>query len=87
VVKALCAVLHRNPSWLDQGDALLEVCDSIDLMAIQKASAADSAAKKIGRVQATSDRIQAELNSVSLSGLNRGTSLAQSGGERSARVV
>jgi hypothetical protein len=88
VVKALCAVLHRNPSWLDQGDALLEVCDSIDLMAIQKASAADSAAKKFGRVQAMSDRIQAELNSASSSGLNRGTSLiAPSGGERSARVV
>jgi ParB-like nuclease domain len=88
VVKALCSVLHRNPNWLDQGGALLEAFDSIDLMAIQKASAADSGAKRIGRVQATSDRIQAELNSASSSGLNRGTSLiAPSGGERSARVV
>jgi hypothetical protein len=44
MIKALCAVLHRNPGWMDQGAALLDVFDSIDLMAIQKASAVDGAA-------------------------------------------
>jgi ParB-like nuclease domain len=63
MIKALCAVLHGNPSWLDQGAALLEVFDSIDLMAIQKASAVDSVRKKVGRGQAMSDRIHVELNS------------------------
>jgi hypothetical protein len=62
MIKALCAVLRGNPGWLDQGTALLDVFDSIDLMAIQKASAVDGAAKKIGRIQAMSDRIHVELN-------------------------
>jgi hypothetical protein len=61
-IKALCVVLHGNPAWLDQGAALLEVFDSIDLIAIQDASAVDVARKKVGRVQAMSDRIHMELN-------------------------
>jgi hypothetical protein len=67
MIKTLCAVLHGNPIWLDQGAALFEVFDSIDLVAIQDASAVDVAKKKIGRVQAMSDRIHVELNSAALS--------------------
>jgi hypothetical protein len=63
MIKALCAVLHGNPGWLDRGVALIEVFDSIDLMAIQNASAVDGSVKKVGRVQAMSDRIQAEVKS------------------------
>jgi hypothetical protein len=74
-IKALCFVLHRNPSWLDQRAALLEVFDSIDLMAIQDASPVDVARKKVGRVQAMSDRIHVELNSAGSSDPHRGMSL------------
>jgi hypothetical protein len=77
-IKALCFVLHRNPSWLDQGAALLEVFDSIDLMAIQDASAVDVARKKVGRLQAMSDRIHVELNSAGLSRSRGKTSLTPS---------
>jgi hypothetical protein len=77
MIKVLCAVLHRSPGWIDQGTALLEVFDTIDLMAIQKASAVDRAAKKIGRVQAMSDRIHVELNSAGSSSPHRGTSLTR----------
>jgi ParB-like nuclease domain len=61
-IKALCAVLHGDPDRRDQGLALLEAFDSIDLMAIQDASAVDAAVKKVGRVQAMADRIVAELS-------------------------
>jgi ParB-like nuclease domain len=74
-IKALCAVLHGNPSWLDQGAAVLEVFDSIDLMTIQKTSVVDGAVKKVGRVQAMSDRIHVELNFANSSSPRRGTSL------------
>jgi hypothetical protein len=59
-IKALCEVLHGDPRR-DSGLALLEAFDSIDLMAIQDASAVDAAAKKVGRVQAMADRIHKEL--------------------------
>jgi ParB-like nuclease domain len=75
MIKALCAVLHGNPGCMDQGTALLDVFDSIDLMAIQKASAVDGAAKKVGRVQAMSDRIHVELNGAGSTSPHRGTSL------------
>jgi hypothetical protein len=74
MIKALCAVLHGNPGWLDQGVALLEVFESIDLMAIQNASAADAAVKKVGRVRAMSDRLHVELNWAGSSGSRGGTS-------------
>jgi hypothetical protein len=61
-IKAICAVLHRNPTWRDREVALLEAFDSIDLTAIQNASASDAAVKKIGRVHAMIDRIHTELN-------------------------
>jgi hypothetical protein len=61
-IKALCAVLHGDPDRRDRGLALLEAFDSIDLMAIQDASAVDAAMKKVGRVQAMADRILAELS-------------------------
>jgi hypothetical protein len=85
VIKALCAALHGNPEWLDQGATLLEAFDSIDLMAIQKASAVDGAVKKVGRVQAMSDRINVELNSARSSAPHRGTPLTpRSSGEGTA---
>jgi hypothetical protein len=62
MIKVLCAVLHGNPGWMDQRAALLDVFDSIDLMAIHKASAVDGAAKKISRIQAMSYRINVELS-------------------------
>src|SRR5208337_605497 len=49
-IKALCDVLHRDPERRESGLGLLEAFDSIDLMAIQNASAVDAAMKKIGRV-------------------------------------
>jgi len=61
-IKALCAVLDRDPERRDRGLALLEAFDSIDLMALQDASAVDAAVNKVGRVQAMADRIHAELN-------------------------
>jgi hypothetical protein len=61
-IKALCQVLHSDPERRDKGLALLEAFDPIDLMAIQDASAVDAAMKKVGRVQAMADRIQAELS-------------------------
>jgi hypothetical protein len=84
MIKALCAVLHGNPAWLDQGAALLEVFESIDLIAIQDASAVDVARKKVGRVQAMSDRIHVELNSVGSSGPHRGLSLTPSSPQEGA---
>jgi hypothetical protein len=54
MIKALCAVLHGKPEWLNQGSTLLEVVDSIDLVAIEKASSVDGAVRKVGRVQAMS---------------------------------
>jgi ParB-like nuclease domain len=63
-IKALCDVLHRDPERRESGLGLLEAFDSIDLMAIQDASAVDAAMRKIGRVQAMSDRIQTELRSL-----------------------
>jgi len=61
MIKALCYVLHGDHERRDSGLALLEAFDSIDLMAIQDASAVDAAVKKVGRVQAMADRISAEL--------------------------
>jgi hypothetical protein len=81
MIKALCAVLHGNPGWLDRGVALIEVFDSIDLMAIQNASAVDGSVKKVGRVQAMSDRIQAEVNSAASLGPHGRTSLMSSSRE------
>jgi hypothetical protein len=60
-IKALCDVLHRNPDWRESGLSLLEAFDSIDIMSLQEDSAFDAAAKKVGRVQVMSERIQAEL--------------------------
>jgi ParB-like nuclease domain len=62
VIKALCCVLHDDHERRDAGLALLEAFDSIDLMAMQEASAIDAVVKKVGRVQAMADRIRAELN-------------------------
>jgi hypothetical protein len=84
MIKALCAVLHGNPSWLDQGATLLEAFDSIDLMAIQDASAVDVARKKVGRVQAMSDRIHVELNGVGSSRSRSGTPLTPSSQENAS---
>jgi hypothetical protein len=78
MIKTLCAVLHRNPIWLDQRATLLEAFNSIDLMGIQDASAVDVARKKVGRVQAMSDRIHVELNSAGLSRSRGKTSLTPS---------
>jgi hypothetical protein len=61
-IKAMCAVLHADPERRDSGLALLEAFDSIDLTSIQDASAIDAAVKKVGRVQAMVDRIDADLS-------------------------
>jgi hypothetical protein len=61
-IKALCNVLHADNERRDSGLALLEAFDSIDLMAIQAASAVDAAVKKVGRVEAMADRIRGELS-------------------------
>jgi ParB-like nuclease domain len=63
-IKALCAVLHGDRERMDSGVGLLEAFDSIDLKAIQEASAIDAGVKKAGRVQAMADRIHAELSRV-----------------------
>jgi hypothetical protein len=63
-IKALCAVLHGDLERRDSGLALFDAFDSIDLIAVQDASAVDAAVKKVGRVQAMADRILAELNRV-----------------------
>jgi ParB-like nuclease domain len=78
MIKTLCAVLHGNPIWPDQGAELLEAFDSVDLIAIQDASAVDVAKTKVGRVQAMSDRINAELNSAGLLRSRGRTSLTPS---------
>jgi hypothetical protein len=61
-IKALCEVLHDDRERRDSGLALLEAFDSIDLMEILAASAVDAAVNKVGRVQAMTDRIRAELD-------------------------
>jgi hypothetical protein len=60
-IKALCETLHCNQEWRESGLSLLEAFDSIDLMSIQEDSALDAAAKRIGRVQAMSERIKSEM--------------------------
>ena len=65
-IKAMCYVLHSDRERRDSGLALLEAFDSIDLMAIEDASAMDAAVKKIGRVQAMADRIRADLEHFSI---------------------
>jgi hypothetical protein len=60
-IKALCDVLHRNTEWRESGLRLLEAFDSIDLMSLQEDSVLDMATKRVGRVQAMSERIQTEL--------------------------
>ena len=42
MITALCAVLHGDPERREQGLALLEAFDSIDLITIQDASAVDA---------------------------------------------
>jgi hypothetical protein len=61
-IKALCEVLHGDRERRDSGLALLEAFDSIDLVEILAASAVDAAVNKVGRVQAMTDRIRAELD-------------------------
>jgi hypothetical protein len=81
MIKALCDVLNGDRERRDSGLALLEAFDSIDLMAIQDASAVDAAIKKIGRVQAMADCIRAEVGRL----LPRKTTIAGcevSGGDR-----
>ena len=73
-IKAMCDVLHGDHERRDSGLALLEAFDSIDLMAIQDASAVDAAVKKVGRVQAMADRIRADLSRL----------LPQTGAQRTA---
>jgi hypothetical protein len=46
---------------VESGLNLLEAFDSIDLMSFQEDSARDAATKRVGRVQAMSERIQTEL--------------------------
>jgi hypothetical protein len=60
-IKALCDVLHRNTEWRESGLRLLEAFDSIDLVSLQEDSVLDAATKRVGRVQAMSERIQTEL--------------------------
>jgi hypothetical protein len=69
-IKALCAVLERNPQWRDKKPALLDAFESIDLLAIQSASAVDSATEAIGRFQSMTNRIHVELNSPAASVAN-----------------
>jgi hypothetical protein len=64
MIKALCAVLHGDPERRDSGLALFEAFDSVDLMAIEDASAIDAAVEKVGRVQVMADRVKAELRLV-----------------------
>jgi len=61
LIKALCDVLDSDQERRDRGLDLLEAFDTIDLAAIQSASAVDAAVKKISRVQAMADRIRLEL--------------------------
>jgi hypothetical protein len=61
-IKALCAVLHDDHERRERGLALLEAFDSIDLVAINDASAVEAAVTKIGRVQAIAERIRTELD-------------------------
>jgi hypothetical protein len=63
-IKALCDALHRDHERCEGGLALLEAFDSINLKSIQEESTFDAAMRKIGRVQAMSERIQAELSRV-----------------------
>ena len=63
-IKALCGVLHEDQARRDSGLALLEAFDSIDLMAISEESILDAAVKKVGRVQAITDRIRKDLGRV-----------------------
>ena len=65
-IKAICYVLHADHERRDDGLALLEAFDSIDLMSIQEASAVDAAIKKVGRVQAMVDRIRSQLSDLPL---------------------
>jgi hypothetical protein len=61
-IKALCSVLHDDHARRDSGLALFDAFDSIDLMAISDTSVLDAAVKKVGRVQAMTDRIRKELD-------------------------
>jgi hypothetical protein len=60
-IRALCDVLHANPTWRDSGLALFEAFDAINLEAIQACSVFDAAQKGVSRVQAMTDRIRGEL--------------------------
>jgi hypothetical protein len=61
MIKALCEVLHCNPTWRDSGLALLEAFDQIDLQAIHAASAAEAAADNTSRVSVIVEQIRREL--------------------------
>jgi hypothetical protein len=88
-IKALCAALHTDHKRRDSGLALLEAFDSVDLMAIQDASAVDAAVKKVGRVQAMADRIHAELSCLlpQQTGAQRATDQVTPSGDRIAFAV
>jgi len=60
-IKALCAVVGSDPARRDSGLALLEAFDKIDLLALQRASSVDAAARNVSPVQAMTDRIRSEL--------------------------
>jgi hypothetical protein len=83
-IKALCDALHREPERRESGLQLLEAFDSINVKSLEEASALDAAVRRIGRVQAMSERIQSELSRVPTgkTAMKKAGSLDVSGDER-----
>jgi hypothetical protein len=60
-IKAVCEVLHREPERRNAGLQLFGAFDAIDLLSIDHESIMDAAVRRMGRVQAMTERIQASL--------------------------
>jgi hypothetical protein len=67
IIKALCALLASDPTLRDSGQALFELFDQIDLLALVSETAADISSKRISHIQALIVRLRQEISKLSAS--------------------
>ncbi|MBM0203978.1 ParB N-terminal domain-containing protein [Micromonospora sp. STR1s_5] len=61
MIKAVCEVLHRNPSWQVSGIQLLAAVDKVDFGEVEKRALAQAAREGLGRLRSVADALEREL--------------------------
>jgi hypothetical protein len=61
MIKAVCEVLHRNPSWQTSGIQLLVAVDKINFGEIEKRALLGAARDGRGRINAVADELEREI--------------------------